>query len=139
MFLTPLSSELISLAITITITITMQFQNVSCSKQNLKVRCLHYNGQCSVLDDSAEWNLAPSAMLCCKLCNAVHRAHPLQPTHALCTVLAISSGSLQNFGFRLFQLVPVCGRPGKNRLNAISLPSNGPSTPSVTQNLLFPQ
>ena len=30
-------------------------------------------------------------------------------------------------------------QPGKNRPKVISLPSNGPSTPSVTQNLLFPQ
>jgi len=64
------------------------------------------------------------------------------PTTNTCTVHCAGSiiGTATGLGFRQYQLVPVRGRPGKKRLKTtIQLPSNGPSTPGVTQNLFSPE
>lgn len=124
---TPLSCKLIS------VEITKQFQNII-SKTNC-VRCLYNHWQFSVLTLQNGILCLPSATLCCKMYNAVlFTVHTPYNQHMHCAGATI--GTATGLGLRLYQLVPIRGRPGKNRLKTIiQLPSDGPSTPSVTQNL----
>jgi hypothetical protein len=105
----------------------MQFKSIVISKTNFKISSFAI--LLAVLCvDIVEWNLV--------LYNAVlFTVHtPPITVHCAGCIIGIATG----LGLRLYQIVPVRGGPGKNRLKAISLPSNSPSTPKRHTKPTFP-
>lgn len=116
----------------------MQFQNIIFSKTNC-VRCLYYHWQFSVLTLQNGILCLPSAILCCKLYNAVlFTVHTPYNQHMHCALCWLYHRDCYRIRLSTVSASFSTRRAGKNRLKTtIQLPSNGPSTPRATLNLFF--